>query len=62
MEKTFSGQINKRIDNLSTCTTRSVKFILANASKTNISKNRLSVYKQTTLSCLVIYMFLSLDK
>ena len=43
MEKTFSGQINKQIDNLSTCTTLSVKSILANASKTKISKNRLSV-------------------
>ena len=29
MEKTFSGQMNKRIDNLTTCTTLSVKFILA---------------------------------
>ena len=30
MEKTFSGQMNKRIDNSSACTTFSVKFILAN--------------------------------
>ena len=30
MEKTFSGVMNKQIDNLSTCTTFSVKFILAN--------------------------------
>ena len=43
MEKTFSGQINKLIDNLSTCTALSVKFIQANTSQTNISKNLRSV-------------------
>ena len=39
MEKTFSKQIKKRVDNFSKCTTLSVEFILAKRIKSKHFQN-----------------------